>query len=115
QRAQAARPDLLPAAELLRLCTFDGARALGMEDRIGSLEPGKDADLCAVAVTGSHMVPSFDPVTALFHAARGADVTLAAVRGRVLYRDGSVLTIDEGEARAGVDAAAERLRGASVP
>lgn len=114
QRAASARPDLLAAEELLRLCTIDGARALGLEGRIGTLEPGKEADLCAVSLAGAHTVPSFDPVTALFHAARGADVVLTAVGGRILYRDGALRTVDEGRARKGIEDAARRLREASI-
>ena len=115
QRARGRRPDLLPAETLLRLCTLDGARALGMETRIGSLEPGKDADLCAVSLAEVHTIPAFDPVTALFHSARGSDVILSVVQGRAIYRDGRVLSIDEPSARADIEGAADRLRGAATP
>lgn len=115
QRAAGKEPDLLPAAQLLRLCTLDGARALGLDDRIGSLEPGKDADLCAVSLAGIHTIPSFDPVTTLFHSARGSDVVLTIVRGRAIYRDGKVLSMEESQAKEDIEAAAERLRGAAVP
>ena len=111
QRAVHRRPDLLPAKELLRLCTLEGARALGLEARIGSLEPGKDADLCAVSLAAPHTAPIHDPVTALFHAARGSDVVLTAVRGRILYRAGG-----ESEAeralRTEIDSIADRMRSA---
>jgi cytosine/adenosine deaminase-related metal-dependent hydrolase len=108
-RAAARAHDLLPPTELLRLATLDGAAALGLEGRIGTLEPGKDADLCAVSLAGAHVRPVHDPVAALFHAARGSDVVLAAVRGRVLYRDGRVRTLDEAVLGAEVDAAGARL------
>ena len=88
QRAAHASPSALPAPELLRLCTVDGARALGLDAMVGTLEPGKDADLCAVSLAGSHVQPVHDPVTALFHSARGSDVVLTVVRGRVVYRAG---------------------------
>jgi cytosine/adenosine deaminase-related metal-dependent hydrolase len=101
---------LLPAAELLRLCTLDGARVLGLDHRIGTLEPGKDADLCAVSLTAPHLRPVGDPLGALFHAARGSDVILTAVQGRVLYRDGTVATLDEAGAREAVDDAGRRVR-----
>jgi cytosine/adenosine deaminase-related metal-dependent hydrolase len=104
--------DYLSPAELLRLATVDGARALGMDDRVGTLEPGKDADLCAVSFAGAHVRPVHDPLAALFHAARGSDVVLTAVQGRVLYRDGRVLPLDEAALGAEVDAAAERLAAA---
>ena len=104
--------DTFSADELLRLCTVDGARALGMEDRIGTLEPGKEADLCAIGIGGPHTVPSFDPVVSLFHAARGSDVVLTVVGGEILYRSGEFMTIHVSDARAAVEAAADRLRAA---
>ncbi|MGI9180433.1 MAG: amidohydrolase family protein [Longimicrobiaceae bacterium] len=110
QRALHRRPDLLPAEELLRLCTLEGARALGLESRIGTLEPGKDADLCAVSLAAPHLRPVHDPLAALFHSARAADVVLAVVQGRVLQRAGEVLTLDADAISARVEEAAERLR-----
>jgi 5-methylthioadenosine/S-adenosylhomocysteine deaminase len=110
QRARLASHDSLSAADLLRMVTIDGARALGMDSRIGTLEPGKDADLCAVSLAGAHVRPVHDPVAALFHAARGTDVVLAAVRGRVLYRDGRVLTLDEAALAEAVEEPARRVR-----
>lgn len=114
QRARLQRPDLLPAADLLRMCTIEGARALGLDDLTGSLEPGKDADLCVISLAGSHLSPSFDPVTTLFHAARGTDVIMTVVRGRVLYRDGAVTTVNEAQLRADLEVAADRLRRGAV-
>jgi cytosine/adenosine deaminase-related metal-dependent hydrolase len=111
QRAAHRSPSLLPAEELLRLCTLGGARALGWDERIGSLEPGKDADLCAVSLAGAHVKPVHDPVTALFHSARASDVTFAAVRGRVLYRSGDTPTVDHQASERRVEDAAARLRG----
>jgi cytosine/adenosine deaminase-related metal-dependent hydrolase len=101
---------LLPAAELLRLCTLEGARALGLEARIGSLEPGKQADLCAVSLAGPHVRPVHDATAAVFHAARGSDVILTVVDGRILYRDGRVRTLDETALGAAMDDAAARIR-----
>lgn len=113
QRARRGSPDVLPAEELLRLCTAEGARALGLEGRVGALEPGLDADLCAVSLAGAHARPVNDPLAALFHAARGSDVVLTVVRGRVLYAGGRVTTLDEAAAGAAMDRCAERLRGLS--
>jgi 5-methylthioadenosine/S-adenosylhomocysteine deaminase len=110
QRARLRSHDEMPPADLLRLCTLDGARALDLDARVGTLEPGKDADLCAVSLAGVHATPVHDPVAAVFHAARGSDVVLTAVRGRVLYRGGVVRTLDADAARAGVEDAAARLR-----
>lgn len=112
QRARLASAGALAPERLLRLVTMDGAKALGMLDRTGSLEPGKDADLCAVRVTAPHTRPVQDAVAALFHSARGTDVVLTAVRGRVLYREGRFLTLDPEPLRARVDDVAARLRDA---
>jgi cytosine/adenosine deaminase-related metal-dependent hydrolase len=109
-RATQRSASLLTPDDLLRLCTLDGARALGMDERIGSLEPGKDADLCAVSLAAPHVVPLHDPVGALFHAARGSDVILTAVAGRVLFRDGAVRSLDEPALRAAVEDAGRRVR-----
>ncbi|HEY8470328.1 MAG TPA: amidohydrolase family protein, partial [Longimicrobiales bacterium] len=85
QRGRLRSHDALPADRLLRMITMDAARALGLDSRIGSLEVGKDADLCAVSLAGAHAQPVQDPAVALFHQARGADVVLAMVRGRILF------------------------------
>ncbi|MQA90277.1 MAG: amidohydrolase family protein [Gemmatimonas sp.] len=110
QRAKNRVPDHLPGGELLRLCTIDGARALGMDDRIGSLEPGKEADFCVVAIERPHTVPSPDPLATLFHAARGADVVLTVVGGRVLYDHGEHVSLDVEGLRKGIEEAGERIR-----
>lgn len=110
QRSRHRDPALLPPDELLRLCTLEGARALGLEGRVGALEPGLDADLCAVSLAAPHVRPVHDPVAALFHAARATDVVLTVVQGEELYADGAVRTVDEAEAARGVEAAAQRLR-----
>lgn len=109
-RGRLASHDFLSPAHLLRLVTIDGARALGLDDRVGTLEPGKDADLCAVSFAPAHVRPVHDPLAALFHAARATDVVLTAVRGRVLYRDGTVLTLDEAELAAAIEDPARRIR-----
>jgi len=94
-RGRAAAWDVLSPTDLLRLVTIDGARALGLDGRVGTLEPGKDADLCAVSLSAPHVRPVHDPAAALFHAARGTDVMLTVVKGRVLYSGGVVHTLDE--------------------
>ena len=109
-RGQLSSHTFLSPGDLLRLCTVDGARALGLDDRIGTLEPGKDADLCAVSLAAPHVRPVHDPVAAVFHAARGTDVVMTAVRGRVLFRDGRVLTLDEAALGEAVEEPARRVR-----
>ena len=110
QRVRLRRPDVINSSDLLRLCTIEGARALGLEARIGTLEPGKDADLCAVSIAGPHTRPVHDPVATLFHSARGSDVLLTVVRGRTLYRDGALRTVDADATGVAMEAAAVRMR-----
>jgi 5-methylthioadenosine/S-adenosylhomocysteine deaminase len=99
-------PTVAPAAAVLEMATLGGARALGMEDRIGSLEPDKRADLVVVGLDEPRLHPLYDPVSHLVYAAKGADVRDVVVEGRVIMRDRRVVTLDE----KAVLAEADRLR-----
>lgn len=110
QRARLGSPVILPAARVLRMATIDGARALGLDRRIGSLEPGKDADLCAVSLAGTHIRPVHEPYAAVVHAARASDVTMTVVGGRTIFREGISLTLDPALLRPALEDAARRLR-----
>jgi 5-methylthioadenosine/S-adenosylhomocysteine deaminase len=103
-------PTCLPARTLVDLVTLGGARVLGLSDRIGSLEPGKRADVVCVAVDAAHAVPLFDPFAHLAYAARAGDVRHVVVDGHVAVRDGSVTTLNEDALRREVRALARRLR-----
>jgi 5-methylthioadenosine/S-adenosylhomocysteine deaminase len=96
-------PTAAPAAAVLEMATLGGARALGMEDRIGSLEAGKRADLVVVGVDAPRMHPLYDVVSHLVYAAKGADVRHVVVEGRVVMRDRKLLTLDEGAVVAEAD------------
>jgi 5-methylthioadenosine/S-adenosylhomocysteine deaminase len=111
QRATSRRYDVLASPDLLRLATIEGARALGLDDQIGTLEPGKEADLCAVSIGAPHTLPVHDPVATLFHAARGTDVVLTVVGGEVLYEEETHHTVDVAAARMAVLAAGRRTAG----
>jgi cytosine/adenosine deaminase-related metal-dependent hydrolase len=112
QRARLRSAGALDPRRLLRLATIDGAEALGSAGRTGSLEVGKDADLCAVALSAPHARPVLDPVATLLLSARGGDVIMTAVRGRILYRDGRHTTLDPDRLRPEIDRLGERLRSA---
>ncbi len=88
-------PTSAPAPKVLEMATLGGARALGMEDRLGSLEPGKRADLIVVDVGAPRLHPMFDPVSHLVYAAKGADVRHSVIEGRVVMRDHKVLQLDQ--------------------
>ena len=91
QDARLARHDALNATEALRLTTLGGAEVLGVADRVGSLEPGKEADLAAFSLSSPRGVPVHGPESAVVHALRGTDATFVAVAGRVLVRDGQLV------------------------
>ena len=97
---QRGRPDPFAISPIqgLRMATIDGARALGMEAMIGSLEVGKRADLAIVAVgSAPHMTPVHDLIGHLAHFMKGTDVQTTIVDGRVVMRDRSIVEVDETE------------------
>jgi 5-methylthioadenosine/S-adenosylhomocysteine deaminase len=91
-------PEVLPAARALRMATIDGARALGLEKEIGSLEIGKRADVIVVNLAQSHSTPQRDDVvSALVYSAGSSDVRTTIVDGRVVMRGGELLTLNEAD------------------
>ena len=94
-KVQMADPRVASAATVLELATIGGARALGMDRAIGSLEPGKRADVIVVRMDAPRQTPMYDPISQLVYTTRGDDVETTIVHGRVLMRDRKVLTIDE--------------------
>ncbi|MEX2609150.1 MAG: amidohydrolase family protein [Gemmatimonadota bacterium] len=109
QRTRLRHAGVFPAADVLRMATLGGAEALGLAERTGSLEAGKDADLCAVALEAPHTRPVHDVAAAVVHAARGSDVVLTVVRGRVLYEGRNWLTLDPPAILPRVEDSARRL------
>jgi len=99
-------PTVAPAPAVLEMATRGGARALGLEDRIGSLEAGKRAVLVVVGLDEPRLHPLYDVVSHLVYVAKGADVRHVVVEGRMVMRDRRVLTLDE----KAVTAEADRLR-----
>jgi 5-methylthioadenosine/S-adenosylhomocysteine deaminase len=93
-KVAAADPAVFDALDVLRMATSEAARALGAEHLIGSLEPGKRADVVAVRARGARLQPWHDPVANLVYAARGSDVTAVFVDGRQLVRDGRPVCLD---------------------
>lgn len=94
QKVATSKPTALSANVTLRMATLGGARALGMDSRIGSLEPGKRADLIVVGMGATRQTPMYDPVSHLVYVTRGDDVQTAIVNGTVLMRNRKVLTLD---------------------
>ena len=89
--------DVLTAARVLRMATRDGARALGLEDEVGSIEEGKRADLTVVDLERLHTTPRPDVVSTVVYAAEASDVRDVLIDGRVVMRDRQLATLDERE------------------
>jgi cytosine/adenosine deaminase-related metal-dependent hydrolase len=102
-------PRALPAPEAVRLATLGGAAALGLADRVGSLEPGKRGDVIAVDVTALHVLPTASPWSQIAYAAKSCDVRHVAVDGRVVVRDRALLTLDVARVRDTAQKAASAL------
>src|SRR5688572_18916199 len=105
-------PRVMPATAALEMATISGARALGLEKQIGSLEVGKRADLVVVSTAGARMTPLYNPISHLVYAARGEDVRTVMVNGRVLMRDRRMLTLDEAAVLAEARTFADAVRAA---
>jgi 5-methylthioadenosine/S-adenosylhomocysteine deaminase len=94
QRARIGSSETPEAIDVLEMATIGGARALGLDGSIGTLEPGKQADLAAFGLDGVR--PTFDPVTAAVFSITGAATRFVAVAGTPLVRDGSLLRARDG-------------------
>jgi 5-methylthioadenosine/S-adenosylhomocysteine deaminase len=105
-------PRAIPARVAVDMATIDGARALGMDKDIGSIEPGKRADVIVVSVASARQTPMYDAVSHLVYVTRGDDVRTTIVNGRVLMRDRKVLSLDESKVLADARAYADKIRAA---
>ncbi len=85
------------AEDFVYMATLGGAGAVNMQDKIGSLEAGKEADVIVVDMSHSHQVPSGDPYSALVYTANQENIVLTMVAGKVLYKDYGYTNLDEME------------------
>src|SRR5262249_37355277 len=106
-------PEVLPASHALRMATIDGARALGLDGEIGSIEVGKRADLALVRLDRLHSTPVEDVVSAVVYSDQPEDVDTVLVDGEFVLRDRKLLTIDERETIVTARSEAEKLRSAA--
>ena len=108
-QAMRLQPGVLPARDILWMATRAGARTLGLEHEIGSLEPGKRADIIVVERDRPHLAPGPDPYSTLVYAARGSDVRMTMVDGELLVDDFLPLRVDRAEIAIEARAAARDL------
>jgi cytosine/adenosine deaminase-related metal-dependent hydrolase len=90
-------PLIVPAESVLEMATINGARALGLEHEIGSLEVGKKADFAIIDLNRLHTTPSPNPVSTLVYAATGGEVDTVVVDGQIVVEQGQLLSMDEEE------------------
>jgi 5-methylthioadenosine/S-adenosylhomocysteine deaminase len=105
-------PQTVSAQTALEMATIGGARVVGREKDLGSLEVGKLADVLIVRMDQPRQTPMYEPVSHLVYTTRGDDVDTTIVNGRVLMRDGKVLTLDQAQVLAAARAAAAQVRAA---
>ncbi len=96
-RIAANDPQAMTAAQSLRMATINGARAMGLEDQFGSLEPGKNADIACIDLVHAASWPVYDPVSQVVYAAGRDQVSDVWVAGRQQLADGALTRVDEHE------------------
>ena len=96
QKGRLLDPLTMPATTVLEMATLGGARAMGLETEVGSIEAGKRADLALIDLKKPHLVPYRDIVSNVVYSAMGSDVDAVTVDGKLLLRGGKALTLDEG-------------------
>ena len=108
-------PLTMKAGTVLEMATIGGARALGLEQQIGSIEVGKKADLVLVNLGSAHLTPTFNPISSIVYAAEGSDVETVIVDGRIIMENKVVKTLDEERViRVANDHASKLLKRAGV-
>lgn len=101
--------EALPAAEVVRMATEGGAAALGWQDEVGTLDPGKRANIILVDQSSVHALPCTDPATNLVYSNTAGDVQMTIVDGQILYENGALTTIDEEQLKRDVQHQWKRL------
>ena len=109
KKIQARDPRVFPAWEVLRITTIEGARAVGLGDEVGSLEPGTQADMTELNLSPVLLHPIRNLVPHLVYAGSGHEVKAVMVGGKVLVRDGEVLVTDEAALQAEAQVQAEEV------
>jgi 5-methylthioadenosine/S-adenosylhomocysteine deaminase len=111
-KVQSGDPRAIPAAMALEMATMGGARAIGMDKQIGSLEVGKRADIAVVSMDSARQTPLYDPISHLVYATHGDDVRTVIVSGKVLMRDRKLMTLNQAAVMADARRLAESVRAA---
>lgn len=110
QKGVTGDPAVLPAEKVFAMLTCDGARAIGLGDRLGSLEQGKLADIMIMDFDSPNLTPCYDLYSHLIYAAAAADVCHVMIHGKMVMEDRRLLTLDEVEIKAQVRRIAQNIR-----
>ena len=111
-KLQSKDPRVVSARVAIEMATIGGARVIGRYKELGSLEAGKRADIIVVRMDQPRQTPMYDPISHLVYATRGDDVDTTIVDGRVLMREGKVMTLDQATVLANARKAAGQVRAA---
>jgi aminodeoxyfutalosine deaminase len=109
-RTRAEKQRFLTAEEIIETATLGGARALGLENKTGTLEAEKQADVIAVSLENAAQMPVHDVYSALLFASNARDVRMTMVAGKEIYRDGEAKIIDEIELKAKLKEIAAKMK-----
>lgn len=104
-------PTVMDADTVLKMSTLEGAKALGLGDITGSLEPGKKADLIILDTHKPHLTPMYNPASHLVYAARGSDVRTSIINGKIVMENGRLLTFDLEKAMEDINRIADDIKG----
>lgn len=110
-KVEALDPSVIAPATVMELATMGGARAMGLETEIGSIEVGKQADLVAIDLDRPHLTPTHDIVSNLVYCARAGDVDSVWIAGEPVVEDGRVTTVGVGDVLRDAGVATGRLTG----
>jgi 5-methylthioadenosine/S-adenosylhomocysteine deaminase len=109
-KAKTLDPTAMDARTVLKMATTQSARALGLNQVIGSLEAGKKADLIVIDTNKPHLTPMYDPVSHLVYAAMGSDVTTSIINGTVVMEDRKLKSLDLKKVMEDVNKIAKEIR-----
>jgi len=109
-KANTLDPTVMPAETVLEMATIGGARVLGAEHLIGSLEPGKKADLIVLDLNQPHLTPLFNIPSHMVYAARGADVVHSIINGQIVMQNRVLTTLDEPKILADMEILGQKIK-----
>lgn len=109
QKVSTKEPSVISAYDILKMATIDGAKVLGMDDQIGTLEPGKKADMIFIKTDKIHMCPANDVCYNLVYSSNGADVESVMIDGKIIMQNRKMINLDEKQVMRQVKKIAKRL------